>query len=383
MTVTAASAAIRRLYAHSALQSFVENSGGLFVVGFYVKQGLSYPQALLGFAAMLAVRYVMRRAILPLSLRIGLRNVMLAGIAVRTGSFALLPHVGGLDAVLLAYVMLSGLGNVFYWTGYHAFMSAVGNSAALGRQVSIQQALTAVIGIIAPLAGGFLLVSAGPSWAFLIVAGLQALAAVPMLGAPNPAVEREIASDDALLRRARWLYLAEGLQVGFGVVAWNLALFVTLDEAFDSFGGALALAGLGAAAGSLTIGHLFDRGRGHHSLPLAYGLSAITILTKSAAASTPWAAVAATALGALVAPMTATAMLLPLYTMAQRSNCVLRFTMATEGGWDLGCIIACGTTAALLELGSGFRLPILLALVGIATIAGMLSRWYARELAAA
>ena len=38
-----------------------------------------------------------------------------------------------------------------------------------------------------------------------------------------------------------------------------------------------ALAGIGAAAGSLVIGKMFDGGRGHHSLTLAYGLSAATI----------------------------------------------------------------------------------------------------------
>lgn len=42
--------AIRRIYAHTGLQSFVETSGGLFVVGFLVKQGLSPALALASFA---------------------------------------------------------------------------------------------------------------------------------------------------------------------------------------------------------------------------------------------------------------------------------------------------------------------------------------------
>ncbi|MEN9719114.1 MAG: hypothetical protein RIQ99_1992 [Pseudomonadota bacterium] len=338
MSATPPNTAIRRIYAHSALQSIVEGAGGLFVVGFFVRQGLSYPLALASFAAVLLSRYAMRGAILPLALRIGLRNVLLLGIAVRALSFAMLPWVTGLNAILIGYILLSGLGSVLYWTGYHAFMSAIGSEGALGRQVSVQQAITAVVGIVAPAIGGLLLVSAGPLLAFMVVAALQASAALPLLGAPNPAVAPEHTADAALLGFARKLYLAEGVQAGSSAVIWNLALFAALGEHYDSFGGALAL---------------------------AYAV--------------PWAAVVATALGALVAPMAATAMLSPLYTMAQRSNCVLRFNMNTEGGWDLGCASVCLTTAALLAGGFTFRLPILLGLAGVATIAMMLARWYARE----
>lgn len=381
MPAASANTVIRRVYAHAALQSIVEGAGGLFVVGFFVKQGLSYPLALISFAGVLLSRFALRGAILPLALRIGLRNVLLLGIAIRVPSFVMLPWIDGLDAKLIVYILLSGLGSVLYWTSYHAFMSAVGSEGALGRQVSVQQAVTAIVGIVAPAAGGILLVRAGPLAAFLAVAGLQACTALPLLGAPNPKVDHKAAPDPGLLRFARRLYLAEGVQAGCAVVIWNLALFAALGEHFDSFGGALALAGIGAAAGSLLIGRLIDRGQGHHSLTLAYGLSATAIVIKAIAYAHPWAAVAATALGALVTPMTATAMLSPLYAMAQRSNCVLRFSMATEGGWDMGCAGACLITAAMLAAGSSFRLPILLGLAGVAVIAAMLARWYAREAA--
>lgn len=379
MATQPANTAIRRVYFHSALQSIVEGAGGLFVVGFFVKHGLSYPFALASFAAVLLSRYALRGIILPLALRIGLRNVLLWGVAVRAASFAMLPWVAGLDATLIGYILLSGLGSVLYWTGYHAFMSAVGSEGALGRQVSVQQAVTAIVGIVAPAAGGFLLVSAGPLAAFMAVSALQALAALPLIGAPNPAVAQEAEPDRTLLRFARRLYLAEGVQAGSAAVVWSLALFAALGEHFDSFGGALALAGIGAALGSLVIGRMIDSGRGHHSLSLAYGLSAATIAIKALAYGHPLAAIVATALGALVTPMTATAMLSPLYTMAQRSNCVLRFNMTTEGGWDLGCAGVCLITAALLQAGFSFRLPILLGLAGVATIAAMLARWYASE----
>lgn len=367
---------IRRIYAHAGLQSFVEASGGLFVVGFLVKQGLSPAFALASFALVLLSRFALRAAVLPLAHAYGLRTVLLLGIAVRAASYILLAFVNGLGPMLVAYILVSGFGSVLYWTGYHAYVSAAGSSAAMGRQVSIQQAVTATVAIIAPISGGFLLGWAGPATGFAIIAAIQMLAGIPLIGAANPTIDPASRANPDLIRAGRRIYFAEGLQSGCSNVVFNLALFVTLGQSFENFGGALALAGLGAAAGSLLIGKLIDGGRTTHSLALAYGLGAIVIGIKALAWSTALPALVATALGALVAPMLATAMLSPLYAMAQRSQCTLRFNMATEGGWDLGCSVAALVAAIILGTGFGYTLPILLGLGAIAAIWRGLMQWY-------
>lgn len=371
--------AIRRIYAHTGLQSFVEASGGLFVVGFLVKQGLSPALALASFALVLLSRFALRAAVLPIAHAHGLRTVLLLGCGVRAASFLMLPFVEGMGLLLVAYILISGLGSVLYWTGYHAYVSAAGDNGALGRQVSIQQATTAAVGIVAPVAGGFLLSGAGPVIGFAVIAAMQLLAGLPLTGAPNPAIPRESRADPAIVSAGRRIYFAEGLQSGCSVVVWNLALFVTLGQSFESFGGALALAGLGAAAGSLIIGRLIDGGRGTHSLALAYGLGAAVLVLKAIAWASPLHALIATALGALAAPMLATAMLSPLYAMAQRSQCTLRFNMATEGGWDLGCSAAALVAATLLATGFGYTMPILLGLLAMAGIGWGLTQWYRGE----
>lgn len=374
---------IRRIYAHTALQSFVEASGGLFVAGFLVRQGLSPSLALVSTALVLLSRFALRGAVLPLAHAYGLRSVVLMGVVVRAVSFAMLPMVGGLGAMLVGYILVSGLGSVLYWTGYHAYVSAAGDNDAMGRQVSIQQATTASVGIVAPIAGGFLLAGAGPAVAFAVIAALQLVAGLPFIGAANPAIDPDAKADPAIVRFGRRLYFAEGLQAGCAVIVWNLALFVTLGQSFENFGGALALAGVGAAAGSIVIGKLIDGGRGMHSLALAYGLGASVLVIKALAWGSPLPALVATALGALVTPMLATAMLSPLYAMAKQSSSTLRFNMATEGGWDLGCSCACLAAAAVLAVGLGYSLPILLGLGGIAAIARGLTGWYRKAAATA
>ncbi|MCW1384000.1 MFS transporter [Novosphingobium sp. KCTC 2891] len=371
--------AMRRVYAHAAVQAFVEASGGIFIVGFLASRGLSYPAALASFAAILLSRFAMRGAVLPLARRQGLKAVVLAGIAVRAAGFLMLPFVTDVGPMLALFVIVTGFGSVLYWTGWHAFASALGDSATGGRQVSIQQATTAVVGIAAPVVGGFLLARAGALTGFAAIAWIQAMGALPLLRAPNPRVAEGVVLDRALTRFARRLYFAEGFGTGCAVVIWNLALFAALGERFEAFGGALALAGLAAAAGSLVIGRLIDGGHPLRSVALAYGAAALAIAVKAGvvAAGSPAAlAIGATALGALVMPMTATAMLAPLYAMARHSNCTLRFNMVTEGGWDLGCSAACLAAAAALHAGAGFAVPILTGLVAVATIAALLRRWY-------
>ncbi|MBB4613201.1 MFS transporter [Novosphingobium taihuense] len=370
---------IQRIYAHAGLQSFVEASGGLFVVGFLIKQGLSPSLALTSFALVLLSRFALRAAVLPVAYAYGLRTVLLLGVGIRAVSFLMLPLVSGLGPMLVAYIVISGLGSVLYWTGYHAYVSSAGDNDAMGKQVSIQQATTATVGIVAPVAGGFLLSWAGTVAGFAVIAAIQLLAGLPLIGAANPEIPREGRADPNIVRNGRRIYFAEGLQSGCSVVVWNLALFVTLGQSFESFGGAMALAGFGAAAGSLLIGRLIDRGRGTHSLALAYGFGAAVLMIKAMAWSSPLPALLATALGAMATPMLATAMLSPLYAMAQRSKCTLRFNMATEGGWDLGCSTAAIVAALILTGGFGYSLPILLGLLGVATIALGLTRWYCGE----
>ena len=376
---TSAITPLQRVYVHSGLPSFVEASGGIFVAGFLVSRGFSYPAALASFALILLSRFALRGLVMPLALRLGLRGTLLAGVVIRAASFALLPFITSIGPLLALFLAVSGLGSVLYWTSWHAFMPAMTETDKGGRQVSIQQATSAVVGIIAPATGGLLLANAGPIAAFLAIAALQLTTALPLLGAPNPAVDATAELDPAVAAHARRLYFNEGFHAGCGVVIWNLALFASLGEHFDAFGGAIAVAGIAAAAGSLLVGRLIDGGHPRHSLVIAYGAAALALALKGAAFAHPVLAIIATALGALVVPMTSTAMLAPLYAMARQSPCVLRFSMATEGGWDLGCSSACLIAAAMLAGGASFRLPILLGLVAIAIMAWMLGRWYAQR----
>jgi len=60
-----------------------------------------------------------------------------------------------------------------------------------GGQVGAREAMAAVSGILAPLIGGWVLVSGGPIILFAAAGVLQALSALPLIGAPNIQVARK------------------------------------------------------------------------------------------------------------------------------------------------------------------------------------------------
>ncbi len=378
MTEPVTPSPLRAITVHSALQSFAENTGGLFMTAFLVAQGVSQPLALAAFAALVMTRFAMRAIVLPLAVGRGLKRVVVLGIVIRAAGYVLLGFVTRADGWMLAYVLAMGLGSVLYWTAWHAYNAAIAQGATRGRQVSLQQAATAGVAIVAPVIGGLIHDRMGPVAGFALIAAIQLAAAWPLLRAPDVRVAAQATVDRALIRFARPLYCAEGLHSGAVNVVWNLALFVSLGERFGAFGGTLALSGACAAGASLLVGRRIDAGQGRAMVPLAYGCAGLAVLAKAIAWRHPVAAVAATALGAVVTPITQVALLAPLYAMARRSACPLRFAMATEAGWDLGCALACMLAAGALALGTSYTWPILAGLAGVATVTVMLARWYAR-----
>ena len=203
--------AVNRVNLHSGVQALAQSGGGVFFVVFLVRVGLSIPDALTTMAAVFAARFMLRPLILPLARRWGLKPLLILGTLLMAGQYPLIAEVHGVGVALAAFAGVSALGDTFYWSSYHAYFAAIGDAEHRGHQIGAREALVAVVGILAPLAGAWALVTLGPKAMFAGVAAIQALAVIPLLGAPNVAVEagrapapsRGVAGRDA--GRRRWL----------------------------------------------------------------------------------------------------------------------------------------------------------------------------------
>ena len=368
--------AINRVNLHTGVQTLAQGMGGVFVLVFLLRAGVPLPLVILSQGAMSAVRFGLRSTVVPLARRIGVKGVLIVGTVLEAAFFPALPMVHGPDIWLLALILIGPLGSALYWTSYHAYFASLGDAEHRGGQIGAREALAALVNIAAPLIGGWALVTAGP-WPMFLGAGLvQLLAAIPLLGMPNLAVADTGPRGLKAGGIGAALMLTDGwFGAGYHYV-WQIALFVTLGENFQIYGGAMALAGVAGAAFGLIAGRLIDLGHGRRSTLVAYGVGAGILGLRAASLHTPWLAVTANALGALFVSLQATVMMTPVYNLAKRSPCPLRFHVATEGGWDIGAASGCAAAAALTAAGLPLSVSILLAgLGGIAAVA-MLWRTY-------
>jgi MFS transporter, DHA1 family, inner membrane transport protein len=368
--------AVNRLNLHYGMHAFAENAGGIFVLVFLLREGVSIAGTLLALAGLLAGRFAMRPAVLPIAKRWGLRPVLIAGTLIIAVSYLMLTAVHGAGLSLAAYCAVASLGGVFYWTSYHAYFAAAGDAEHRGHQTSAREAFAAALGILAPLAGGWSLAVAGPAWAFSGAGAIQALAALPLIGAPNVTVVQAAPRAFHAARPGLYLFLADGCFAAGFYYIWQIALFISLGESFPAYGSAMALAALAGAICALFQGRRIDAGHGRQAVLIAFSAAAVTVILRAGSFGSPWPAVAANAAGAFVVPLLIPALMTPFYNLAKSSPCPLRFNIATEGAWDIGCGTACLVAAGLAAAGFPLGFAILLALPGAGAAALLLRRYY-------
>lgn len=356
--------AINRVNLHTTIQALAQGAGGVFVFVYLLKAGVPTPLVLRTVAAMTFGRFVLRPTVLVVARRHGLRATLVLGTVMEAAIFPLLPFVHGPGPMLLVVIAVSAFGSVFYWTSLHAYTALLGDAEHRGAQIGVGAAAAAMTNIVAPWAGGWALAALGPAPTFGLVALVQVLAIIPLLGAPSPRIAETATGDWRAARLAVVLQASDGwFGAGFYYV-WQIALFVTLGEHFASYGGAMALAGFAGAAASLVVGRFIDLGHARVWVFVAYGACAFDVVLKAASLHSPALAVLANALATVAALLLEPVMMARVYNMAKASPCPLRFHMATEGGWDVGCCAACLTAAALAAAHVSLAVAILLALAG-------------------
>jgi hypothetical protein len=375
--------AINRVNLHTIIQALSEGAGGIFVLVFMLQAGVSAPLVLCAMALLTGGRFLLRPMVLPIARRIGLRRTLILGTIGEAAVYPLLPLVDGPNGVFVAVILIGPLGSVLYWTCYHAYYAAVGDDDQRGNQVGFRTALTSIVGVLAPLMGAALLAAGGPWVAFLAAGAIQVLAALPLVGAPEVPVA---ATNEAPLKGA-WtgaaLAACDGVFAGGYFFVWQIALFLALGESFTAYGGAMALAAFVGAAFSLWIGRRIDAGAGRSAITVAFLVAAGVLMFRALSLDSPALAVTANAVGALVTAVWLPALSAPIYNLANASACPLRFNVFTEGGWDVGCGVACLIGAAMVWGGFTFAAPVLLGLTGAAAAFVLLWRRYGLSAASA
>ena len=370
--------AINRVNLHSGIHALAHGAGGIFFLVFLLRSGVSIPAALIAQAAIVAVRFALRPLLLPFARRWGLKPPLVAGTLGLAVQYPVLAEVDGVGGRLVLLVAVTSVAELVYHTSYNAYFAALGDVEHRGQQVGAREAMMMVASIVAPLLGSWALVAVGPHWTFAGVALVQTLALVPLIGTPNLPVKRAAPGAWRAARLAAVIISADGWFDACFILVWQIGLFVSLGESIAAYGFASALAGLVGAACGLLLGRHIDAGYGRRAVVVAYGVGATILLLRAASVGQPWLAVTAHAFGGLFWPLLGPTLGVVIYNLAKTSPCPLRFSMATEGGWDAGCFCACLVAAALVAADVPLAAPLLLALPALAAQALLLWRHYPR-----
>jgi MFS family permease len=367
---------VNLLNLHYAIHAIALTGGGALFSAYLLKAGMSVPGTLTAFALILIGRLILRPSVVYLALRFGVRRLVIAGTILSALQYPFLAGVHGVNAALVGLIVTGAVGDTLYWSTYHAYFAALGDHEARGHQIGARESISAIVGIVSPLIASALLVSFGPRVAFGISGAIVLAAAVPLFWTPDVPVPASAAGVYRQAFQGILLFVGDGWAAVCYTIEWNLALFLTLGESFLSYGGALAIAAIVGAIGSLLLGRHIDAGHGLRALWLAFGTVAVIAVLRAFALNDPPLAVAANAAGALGGCLYIPTLMTAVYNMAKRSHCVLRFHVATEGGWDVGGASGLLISAALVHYGTPLWAVVLLSLVGLALNFVILRRYY-------
>jgi len=367
---------INRLNLHYGIHTFALDGGGAFFRVFLLKEGLSVPAVLVVVALILLGRFLLRPLVLIAGKRFGIKPLVIFGAAMSGLQYLFLPFVHGFDVMLAGFILVGAIADAFYWTSYHAYFASLGDAEHRGHQISAREAIAALVGIAAPIIGGWALATLGPIVAFNVTAAVQLISALPLLRAPNILVKEDAPGSFKAAWRGILIFAADGwIAAGYHFV-WQIALFYALSANYTALGGAMAIAACAGAAAGLVLGRNIDAGHGSKAVWLAFAVMATTIVVRSLADSAA-IAVIANALGALVVCLYIPTIMTAVYNEAKHSPCPLRFHIATEGAWDAGCATGCFASAGLIVLGVPLSWAILLSLAGAVASLALMRRYYA------
>ena len=371
---------INRLGTHLALVSLAWSLAGIFFMVFLLRAGLAPVHIFLVAASIFSFRLMLRPLLVLVASAIGLRRTLILGTLLYALQFPALAIVHEIGPALILFVFISSLGQVFYWTCYHALFTSLGDIEHRGKQIGARQMLSAVAGIIGPVAGGLLLRNFGAWVAFGVAFMIQIAATYPLLRLDEPKITQP--SPRGAFKAATvgvLLFFADGwIQVG-STTAWTFVMFQALAERFDWFGELTAVAGLGGALGGMVLGRFIDMGHARRSVWFNAVILAACLIFKATAANNAFAvisiAIGTTLFAGLYYPYWMTA----VYNASKNSPCAFRFQFASEVGWDAGGILACLVAALVCAVGLPITAVVALALPMVAIQALLVDASYLRN----
>ena len=241
---------------------------GIFQVIFiFEKFGSSVSAVALMYAMMFFLTIVLTPLSAMLISSIGMKRMMMVAMPFAFSINLALLFWDRNPVYAIAWFLFSiAVYKALYWVPYHVDFAKFTNKKTRGRQMSVLLAVSAGIGVVTPVIGGFVIMSVGFNSLFLVSLGILSFAIVPLFFIDNKAERYSYGYFETFKEllhkknRALFLgYLGDGAQTGVTAVVWPIFIFLLLKGEFLIVGVVSSITILLIMAIRFFVGDLLDR----------------------------------------------------------------------------------------------------------------------------
>ncbi|MFC1613510.1 MFS transporter [Patescibacteria group bacterium] len=171
-----------------------------------------------------------------------------------------------------------------YWTAHHADFAHYGKSSQRGSEVSVYYSLNALVKIVGPLIGGFIIAIFGFEVLFLLVSVIMFCSAIPLFTSKEIFQQSHLSYWKAIRRffkpyanyttRAKLAFMGYGADF-VGMICWPIFIFMVVKD-YKVMGILITLSLLVSCIISLIIGKAIDKKEGDKILKTSVILSFFT-----------------------------------------------------------------------------------------------------------
>ncbi len=170
--------------------------------------------------------------------------------------------------LLLLAALLQGIVITFYWIPYHSFFEqkARGSDGHFGKEVGIRIILTKIVGVIAPLIGGFIIAIYGFSVIFMLSISLLLISILPILifinEKPHHKHSAKRVYKNMLLnpkfKKLTLAYIGSAMDSNIFTIFWPIVLLVVV-ESYEKIGILSSVSTIFSMVAAIIVSRLIDK----------------------------------------------------------------------------------------------------------------------------
>lgn len=364
------------LNAHYCIRAAGQEMANLFALSYLYKQGMPLSAVCFTYTLFFAVRLIFRPLVVRLCTKKGIHFCLVIGACLFAVRYLTLIGVEGINFWVFAFLLVSGFTEAFYWAPYHSYFGVIGAQEDRGSNIGVREAFSALISVVAPVIGGFLL-SIDKILAFSFSSLLIVLSIYPLLRSPEIPLPKRLTRKEckACDKTGFEFYFTDGI-FSQPISVWPLVVFMMLSENYGEFGLLLGLAAVFKAAGNMVFGRLIDKGKGMSVCYIGFGLHILVAIVRIFFAYSIPVVVGCDFFIAIAYSFSTSSFMAPVYNLVKKSPTPLYFMYYSEKGWDFSGAFIMLASGALAYFGIDLRYILVFTIIGAAAQIALVKRYY-------